>query len=538
MARRLQEFLLAFSSALFLVLPFHWGEFGIFAYFAFIPFFLAINKKTPSEAFGFSYLVGILFYLMLGYWLTLVTIAGYLLLTVYLAAYFAVFGWLTAYFLNPSQEIVQSSFKQNIRSLFFIPAFWAVLEYARTWMISGMPWSLLGYSQWKMPLFIQIADITGVYGVSYFIVLINLILFRLMKELFFKPRSEDSALLEVDRQHRMALLGVLAGTLFLVAGYGMYQIHAREAFYRSNAEKAVLKISVVQGNIPQEQKWDSRIKNIIFEKYKRLTLMSALERSDLIIWPETSFPGYLEDEPQITVQLRSMVRSGMTYVLVGAPTLGNMDEGLHFFNSAILFGPDGEEIKRYSKIHLVPFGEYVPFETIFGVIRHFVHIGKFDAGKSWTLFEIKSRYQKNPVRAQFGTLICYEDIFPSLVRRFCRSGADFLVNMTNDAWFGDTTAPYQHAQASIFRAVENRVPVIRSTNTGLSCFISAEGKILSSVQDKGKEILVSGHKGQEIILRKGMSFYTRFGDIFMFVMFVLCYFAFRQRIRHSAYSRV
>ncbi len=372
---------------------------------------------------------------------------------------------------------------------------------------------------------IQIADITGVYGVSYFVVAVNWLLFRILKNLS-------------SRKLLTTLSVLLIALSFCVVGYGALSLLAWEKFYRSHSPKASLRVSVVQGNIPQDQKWNAKIKNIIFEKYRRLTFMSAIERSDLIVWPETAFPGYLEEEPVLSAELRRVVRQARTEVLVGAPTIGNLEQGLRFYNSAVHYGPDGEEKKRYDKLHLVPFGEYVPFEPLLGVVRKFVQIGHFSAGKEFTLFTTNTRTQKNNIKARFAVLICNEDIFPGLVRRFCSDGADFLVNMTNDAWFGNTTAPYQHAQASVFRAVENRVPVIRATNTGFSCFISPEGKILARVEDGGKEIFVTGHKSYDLILRKTRTFYTRFGDVFIFAAFFLCLLAFRDKSRHDAYARL
>jgi apolipoprotein N-acyltransferase len=265
--------------------------------------------------------------------------------------------------------------------------------------------------------------------------------------------------------------------------------------------------------------------------------MAAGDKADLILWPETSFPGYLEDEPVMAAHLRNLVRQARAYVLVGAPTLGDLEEGLRFFNSGILYGPNGEERKRYSKKHLVPFGEYIPLEPVLGFIRHFVTIGHFTAGSEWTVFELRSLNQAKPIRAKFATLICYEDIFPGLVRSFCQNGADFLVNITNDAWFGKTAAPYQHAQASVFRAVENRVPVIRATNTGYSCFISAEGRILASVQDRGETLNVTGHQTQDITLRRGKSFYTEAGDVFMLFLGLLIVLAYRERNKTARYER-
>ena len=488
------------------------------AYFAFIPYFLVLDRPSPRDAFRPSYLFGFLYFLMLGYWLSLVNVFGFLLMAAYLALYFGVFGAAAASFLRPKGELERTRFVQSVKSLFFIPAFWVALEYLRGGVFSGMPWALLAYSQWRNILFIQWADLAGAYGVSYFVLWVNLILFKMIQ----------------DRKSAPQYAGILIAGVVLVAAYGWMSLRSWDASYSKNESIPPIRVSVLQGNIPQDQKWNSRIKNIIFEKYRRLTLMGAVEKADLIVWPETSFPGYLEDEPMMATELRSLVRQSKTSVLAGAPTLGNLEEGLRFYNSAILYGADGEEVKRYNKLHLVPFGEYIPFEPLLGWLRNLVMIGRFSPGNEKTVFEIPPVYQKSLGRVRFSVLICYEDIFPSLVRGFRRRGADFLVNMTNDAWFGSTAAPYQHAQASVFRAVENRVPVVRSTNTGFSCFISSTGAILSRVQDKGREIFVTGHQTQDLFLRRRLSFYTRFGDVFMAVVFLLCFLAYREKNREGS----
>ncbi len=508
-----QSFFLIFLSAILLVLPFHFGFLWPLAFVAFVPYFFALQSKSRSAAFRISYLFGFLFFLLLGYWLALVSFLGFILLAGYLALYFACFGALACEFLNSADA--------SRKALWILPALWVLLEYLRGWMISGFPWALLAYSQWRNVPFIQLADVTGAYGISFLLVFFNLVLFEGLRK----------------KTDRMTLSMIFIVSLSAVYFYGFLVLKSREAHAKQSFQSAPhLRVAVLQGNVPQEEKWDVRIKDIIFEKYKRLTLMGAMEKSDLIVWPETSFPGFLEDEPVLAAELRHLVRQSQTSVLVGAPTLGSMERGLRFYNSAVLYRPDGEEKKRYDKVHLVPFGEYIPFEALLGVIRHFVSIGHFSPGEEKTVFVVQSRARAPGVTAHFSTLICFEDIFPGLVRDFVNRGADFLVNMTNDAWFGKTSAPYQHAQASVFRAVENRVPVIRATNTGLSCFISPEGRLLATVQDKGREIFVTGHKTLDIVLRKTPSFYTRFGDLFVWMLLVLLFLAFRRRARKYSFK--
>ena len=513
MPRRLRDGTLLALSAALLVLPYHFPDLWVLAFFALVPYFFAVSGKFPHQSFKSSYFFGFLFFAGMGWWLTMVNAFGTVLLTAYLALYFAIFGYLACHFIN----------SKDLKSVFFAGAVWTALEYLRGWLIGGLPWALLSYSQWKNVPFIQIADIVGAFGVSFLLLILNLLIFRIL------------TLARTRQKEALKFFAVLCLTVGGIVGYGYWKIDPSEP---PTGVERHLRVSVVQGNIPQDQKWNAKIKSIIFEKYKRLTSMAALEKADLIIWPETSFPGYLEDEPVLASRLRGVVRQSKADVLVGAPTMGNLDEGLKFYNSAILYDSNGEEKKRTHKIHLVPFGEYIPFEPIMGVLRRWVDIGHFTSGEERTIFVAESHHQPRPVKARFGVLICFEDIFPWLVHDFSSRGVDFLVNITNDAWFGKTAAPYQHAAASVFRAVENRVPVIRAANTGLSCVISPEGRVLASVSDRGEEIFVTGQTNYELMLKKSSSFYAHFGDLFFLLTVLFCYLAYRERKKHSGYSQL
>jgi apolipoprotein N-acyltransferase len=518
---RLKDFLLIFVSAVFWVLPFHFGQLAVLSFVAFVPYFFVLRQKSAGRAAQSSFLLGFLFYLMLAYWLSLVNGLGFVLLAAYLALYPALFGLLASSVLWGKEDAGVRSPKQSVWSAIVVSALWVIFEFLRGWVVGGIPWALLAYAQWRNLLFIQIADWAGAFGVSFLVFFVNVMIFMMSR-----VRGESRM------QYLRSTALVLAGVLGAAALYGFISLSST----KPNPE---IRVSVIQGNIPQEEKWNSKIKEIIFEKYKRLTFISALERPDLIVWPETSFPGYLEDEPVMAAQLRSSIRKVRVPVLVGAPTLGDIDEGLRFFNSAVLYGADGEERRRYSKVHLVPFGEYVPFDPVFGILRNFVNIGRFSPGREKTVFELPLSDPRRSARPRFSVLICYEDIFPWLVRDFCNRGANFLVNISNDAWFGRSTAPYQHAQASVFRAIENRTAVVRATNTGFSCVISPEGKILAGVQDnQGREIFVTGHRSCEIPLAKTKSFYTRFGDVFAWFLFFLVFVHYRIRMKEHRYSKL
>ena len=510
--RRLRYIFAALLSALLLAAPYHFPGAWPLAFVAFLPAFFMLRGHTSSFAFKLFFIMGLFYYALTGYWLCYVNVLGFVALALYLSLYFGFFGSFSTSFLASGR----------LRASLTVAAIWTLSEYLRGYLISGFPWALLGYSQWKNLPLIQIADIVGAFGVSFFVLWVNVMLFRI--------RAHDKA--------RAAFIVALVSVL--VWGYGFYTLRSREAFYADGLPKAKLNIAVLQGNIPQEEKWDARIKTIIFEKYKRLTLMAAMDKPDLIVWPETSFPGYLEDEVVMATHLRGTARAAHTHLLVGVPTVGDLEtvQTIKFYNSAVFYTAKGEEVARYHKMHLVPFGEYVPLENVIGFIRNFVTIGRFSPGDKQTLFSMVAENQPIRIAAKFGVLICYEDIFPGMVRELCNNGADFLVNISNDAWFGKSAAPYQHAQASVFRAVENRVPVIRSTNTGLSCFITSEGRITASVKKDGEEIMVSGRQASDVILRRGRPFFTKYGDLFFWFVLGWLIFAYRDRHKKSGYSRI
>lgn len=536
---RLARACLLLLSAALLVLPYHFSALWPLACVAFVPFFFAIDRLSGSEAFRYGLAHGCVYFAALGYWISYVNVLGFVVLAAYLACYHAVFAVASVKHMNPSAAVFQVLLRRHCGSMLTVCSAWVLLEALRGWLIGGLPWALLGYTQWGNPVAIQIADLTGAYGVSAYVMAVNVLLFKLLKTLVGKDRALESCAGAAARWRQALVLGaLLAAISAAVLGYGISRLVRYDAVARlaERSPERALRIAVLQGNIPQDQKWDARIKSIIFEKYKRLTFMAALEKVRLIVWPETSFPGYLEDEPMMAVQLRSLARHSATSLLVGAPTLSDLErQGLRFFNSAILYAPDGEEQGRYSKMHLVPFGEYIPMEPALSFLRRFFEIGQFSRGREHKVFALSPA---DPQSARFAVLICYEDIFPGLVRQFVRGGAHFLVNITNDAWFGNTTAPYQHGQASIFRAVENRRYVIRAANTGWSCFISPSGRPLASVNDEGREVGVTGHAVLGIVPLADRTFYTRYGDVFLLLCGVVLVWAVRRRWVDERYARL
>jgi apolipoprotein N-acyltransferase len=231
----------------------------------------------------------------------------------------------------------------------------------------------------------------------------------------------------------------------------------------------------------------------------------------LIIWPEAASPGLFGQDDDIFERFYALTKKIKIPILLGAVTRSKDI----FFNSALLIGSDGRIAGRYDKLHLVPFGEYIPLKKFLPFLETVVPIGDINAGKEYTIFQIRN--PKSQIRNKFAVLICFEDLFPELSREFVKRGAGFLVNITNDAWYKSSTAPYQHLQASVLRAVENRVTLARAANTGISGFISPHGKIISLVRDKyRRNIFIDGFDTEYVSPGKGeLSFYTRFGDIFI-----------------------
>lgn len=476
-----KEILPCLLSALLLILSFPKYNLEFLSWFAFIPLFFAIKDVSCKTAFLISYFCGIVFFLGTIYWLAWVTMLGYILVSFYLALYFGIFGLLVT-----RQELRVT--KRNF-SLIFVPSIWVLLEYLRSVLLTGFPWNLLSHSQYLNLPVIQIADVTGAYGVSFFIMTVNVGIYKFITE------------------RKKAYLIIPLIFIFSVTYYGYFRL-------TQPIWPAEVKICVIQGNISQEEKWDEHFQNQILDVYVKLTKKASLENPDIIIWPETSIPGDLEGESYLFKEVTGLAKDIKIPLLVGTIRRSQDDYMDRFFNNATFIDTAGSVAKSYSKVHLVPFGEYVPLGDALSWIRNYILIGNFIAAKDYTIFEIK--------KYKFATLICFEDIFANLVRRFVKNGAGFLVNITNDAWFGNTNEPYQHAQASVLRAVETRRPVVRCANTGLSCFINIKGKITETVKNKdGKEIFIEGFKTASIATNQTQSIYLRYGDWFVALCFLL-----------------
>ncbi len=483
---------LCLASALMLAFSFPRANIWILAWVAFVPLFLALENKNLIQSFLLGFITGIAFWWLAIYWLVHVTFIGTFVLVLYLALYFGLFCLILRPFTRCSRLYV----------LILAPSVWVLLEYARSHLLTGFPWALLGHSQYLNLAAIQVSDFSGAFGVSFLVVMAN------------------AAATESVWAIRRRLWGRLVKAVILMLAFllpALYYGHLRLAEQPQAGGKRSLRVSAVQGNIPQELKWEPRARSPIVNKYLSLSKGSLDSRPELVIWPEASFPEPVEPGARYLDRVKEFCAKNKVALLMGAVTVSAGG----YYNSAMLISGSGKEEGRYNKIHLVPFGEYIPLKKIFPFLEVVVPIGDISAGKDYTIFKLAGSPGRQPLK--FGVLICFEDLFPGLSRSLVGKGADFLVNITNDAWYKDTSAAEQHFQSSVFRAVENRRPVIRSANTGISGFILPSGRHVWLKSESGKELFVEGFLTQEVWKAKnGQSFYCRYGDIFV----LLCLAAF------------
>ena len=494
---KLQQVSLALASAVLLIASFPNVNQPWCAWIALVPW-LVLLRRNPHP-FRWSWLTGFLFFLGSMWWLVHVTIIAWVILCASLAVYFGIFAWIARRAL-----IVQ---RASVLKPLVLAALWVVLEYLRSHLLSGLGWNLLAYSQTSWRLLIQCADLTGAWGVSFLIVLVNTAIATWLTA-------------ETPRKGRMTAVRIAAAAMLAAISYGAWRLP-------QVAPRQTVRVAVVQGNIPQEEKWDEGNREWILERYESLTNEASKDHPQLIVWPETSVPGFLGLEEPMSSELLKFAGGLKAPLLVGAPRSTFNGTAWRTTNAAMLLEQGG--IRRwYDKLHLVPFGEFIPLERQLPWLRRVLPpIGDFAPGHDETVFSInRSRFEVQGSRAtlepsalnlelKFSVLICFEDVFPDLARRFVRRGAQALIVITNDAWFGPTAAAYQHAQASIFRAVELRVPVVRAANTGWSGCMTPSGWWLGSVQDEsGAELFVEGHHTCELPLGPAESVYLRWGDWF------------------------
>jgi len=489
----------SFISGLLLVFCFPTFDLYILAWFVIVPFLLSLYEKSQKHAFLSGIFFGIPYFTGTLYWIYhsinhygnisfIPSISIVLMLCIYLSFYTGIFALLFSITLRNT----------NLPSLFLAPVLWVSLEYLRSYLLTGFPWSSLGYSQYKVLTFVQLADVTGIYGISFILVAVN----GALADIFLiRKRVKDMPLFPLS--HTVIGFSALVILLLVTVIYGNWRIGQQ-------ISGTHVRVSIIQGNIEQDKKWEPAFQRSVMETYADLSHEAALASPSMIVWPETAVPFIYRTDESRTKEFLQAHRNLHTYLLFGSILYrGDRGGNAYYSNSAVLLDKTGNVVYEYDKIHLVPFGEYVPLQRVlFFVNKIVVGVGDYSRGNQYSLAETPF--------GRFATVICYEIIFPGLVRKFFTDDGNVLVNITNDAWFGKTPGPYQHFSMAVFRAIENRKPVIRAANTGISGFIDSKGRIISKTELFQKVVLTCDIKTNDT-----KSFYTKYGDLFSYLCIVL-----------------
>lgn len=487
-------------SGALLVLTFPPYDLGWLAWVGLVPLLFVISRISPWHAFILSFVGGVTFFAGVFNWVF--EVAGYrfihhVILGIYLGTLSGLFG-LAFGFISKRWGMASA--------LLAAPFVWVSLEYARSNMgFMGFPYGWLGYSQHAYPHIIQIASNTGAYGVSLLIVMVNSALAAvvlLLADGSKQPRSPSRTPISRHGVFVMVVTAFILTTFSLL--YGIITVSKPLA---GNG----IKVSVVQGSIEQEKKWNPRYSDFIMQTYAELTEEASGHQPALIVWPEAATPRALSLDRRLHARVKRIAETAGTYFLIGSSSHQKFKAGqgrtIKFHNSAFLITPDiRAKDQQYDKIHLLPFGEYLPYEgTIPWSWIDVPLIGATLPGNEFTVFQCPT--------FRFSAPICWENIFPDLPRKFVREGAQFLVNITNEAWFGRSVGPQHYVISSVFRAVENKVYVVRCANTGISCFIDPYGRVVGRVRnEKGEDLFVRGVLTETVIPMESNTFYTRYGD--------------------------
>jgi apolipoprotein N-acyltransferase len=432
-----------------------------------------------SFVFGFAYFFASL------YWIAMLSreqiampwlrLPAAIVLSLYLSLFMVLTGWL-------ARRLVMLRLPFEIA----LAASWAVMEYLRSLGPLGFPWASLGYSQTPYPGLLQTATVVGTYGVSALIVLVNGLLARALLSRRWLPLAAAALIILVP----------------LAAG--------RVALSRAQTGRAV-ELALIQPNISGEIKWDKAYSDTSVAILERMTLRSG--NADLVVWPETAVPFHLLRDPVAIQRIGMLAGKVGSHILVGFPDYNYEEGDIRYFNSALLMSPQGSVEGTYRKIHLVPFGEMIPFEDRFDILKRIdLGEGDFSPGTDLHVFGTSG--------SAFAVAICFESIYPDLVGDFVRAGARFIVNITNDEWFGPSLGPSQHAQMAVMRAVEYRVGLARCANTGISMIVDPYGRVAARTDLFTREIL-SGR----VEVGSGRTLYRKIGGrletVFLFTCLVL-----------------
>ena len=471
-----------------------------------------------------GYVTGLTFFWTALSWLTTVTILGWFVLQFYMAIYFALWAWFCG-LLRPREARRQLSAGKwdqmlaearstaalprspwtkstnNLLLAFLLAAAWTTQEWLRGWVFSGWGWNGLGVALHDTWPLIQIAEFTGVAGLSFMVAFANVILVTTAYRLVLEARTHTT------RPHFDLTL-----TMAAIVGVLTFGLRASQV----SAPTKPLRVAAVQSNVPQNQKFDPQFTTKIFDKFRSLSEIALRSNPppDLLIWPESSMPGPVLIEPQSNKFVMDLTASAESDLLLGTIDEENRD----VYNAALLISDGGERVQLYRKVHLVPFGEYVPGRHRVPLLARIVGDqvpGDFSAGREYTVFSLTNS------DVQVAPLICFEDTIGELVRQFVlptetNPGANLLVDITNDGWFLHSAGSHQHLANAIFRCVETRRPMVRAANTGVTCFVNQSGRITQALRDETGSTFTEGVLTGEINVptEHELTFYTRHGELF------------------------
>jgi apolipoprotein N-acyltransferase len=463
----------------------------------------ATRGKNSGDAFRVGYVAGLSYFLSSLYWLLLIPyrwhslplgpVLAWVALSAFVALYFGVWTWLLA------GKIGEGNWaRRNLWSLAGA-ATWVALEMLRARLFGGFPWNFIGASQFQLTPLIQIASVTGVYGVSFLVVWFSLSLLSAAHAIFSKPTSRFAWQPEVF----LPLLVVTA-----IFAFGSFTIRAQIP------PASDLRVTLIQPGVPQTLIWNESENTNRFRQLLALSESALTNQTDLLIWPEAALPEFNEES---LAAITNLIRPHHVWMIFNAddavwrPNARSQDD-FDVFNAAFLFDPGGNCAGIYHKRKLVAFGEYIPLVRWLPFVKWFTPIqGGYAPGERAATFELKN------LKIKTAPLICFEDTFPQLARKSVRDDTDFLVNLTNDGWFGQSADQWQHMANAVFRAVENGVPLVRCANNGLTCWIDSYGQLREIFKDKNASVYGVGSMTVQIPLpseKHTPTFYNRHGDWF------------------------
>jgi apolipoprotein N-acyltransferase len=492
-----------------------------FAWIAPALMLFAANGKSSGDAFRVGYVAGFAFWLASLYWLLLIPVTGmpilgWLALSAFMGLYPALWVWLVSSF-----KFQVSNWAQRLLWTLGAAAAWVALEMIRARFLGGFPWSLLGVSQYKLVPLIQIASVTGVYGVSFLIIWFSLSLFCAAQMILRRPTQR------FIWQAEIAL--PLTVTIFCFIG-GFFAIG------RSAAAENFLRVTMIQPDIPQTVIWNPASDENLFRNFLAQNETALTNPTDVLIWPESAVPQMNAENEDAICRLAQQQH---VWIIFNGEDMTVSPVATNYFNAAYLINPQGLCAATYHKQKLVIFGEYVPLVRWLPFLKWFTPIvGGWTPGEKPVTFPVtglsRNRFPgepdnvislgdnlqpRPPDSAKIGPLICYEDCFPTTSRDAAQDNLDFLVNLTNDGWFGDSSEQWQHMANSVFRAVENGLPLLRCSNNGITCAIDAHGSVREIFRDAKGSAYGNGVFYAEVPLftpseKSAPTFYNRHGDWF------------------------